>query len=503
MKKLTLSMIVKNEEKYLEGCLDSVKDIVDEIVIVDTGSTDKTLEIAQRYNSKIFKFEWIHDFSAARNYALSKSTGNWILYLDADERLSADSKEEVKKIIKLNDKLGVNCIVNNIDEYSGNDKTMNYVRLFKNDSNIYFKGKAHEQILESLLENGYEIIDSAIEIIHLGYNLPREELKLKAERNLKMLLDEFNESGSSYYAYQLGNTYAVLENYEKAYEYYKIALEDKNLDGDYKSVCLLNLADYEMRNGNLETSEELVLQGLKINPEHVWLHLLASQIYSALGNFDLSIQHCKTALNIRDNQKQKNSKLLEVNVSKEQVLYQAMLVSIKAQNGKEFEYFINKFVALGHNKEALMIKKMILEQTLDDSGMELINNIINKDNLEFYLTLISKLEFEKRIKLLLDMYDKFKDNTKYLLLVGLSLMEGKSYKEAEEILTHSLNQQDKDPSVIFYLISIYLETNQIKKIPSILDFAYKNFGENKLVMSKLKDIQIKLQPIIEQYQPTL
>ncbi len=78
---LTLSMIVKNEEKHLRECLESVTEVVDEIVIVDTGSTDKTLEIAKEFNAKIFHFNWINDFSAARNFALSKSTGEWILIL--------------------------------------------------------------------------------------------------------------------------------------------------------------------------------------------------------------------------------------------------------------------------------------------------------------------------------------------------------------------------------------------------------------------------------------
>ncbi|WP_337872164.1 glycosyltransferase family 2 protein, partial [Ignavibacterium sp.] len=82
--KITLSMIVKNEERYLEDCLNSVKNVFDEIIIVDTGSTDNTLKIAEKFNAKVFHFDWINDFSAARNFALSKSTGEWILYLDAD-----------------------------------------------------------------------------------------------------------------------------------------------------------------------------------------------------------------------------------------------------------------------------------------------------------------------------------------------------------------------------------------------------------------------------------
>ena len=80
MPKLTLSMIVKNEEQYLHGCLKSVKDVADEIIIVDTGSTDSTKDIASSFGAKIYDFDWIDDFSAARNFALEKSTGDWILY---------------------------------------------------------------------------------------------------------------------------------------------------------------------------------------------------------------------------------------------------------------------------------------------------------------------------------------------------------------------------------------------------------------------------------------
>ena len=76
---ISLSMIVKNEEKYLRDCLESVKGVVDEIILVDTGSTDSTVRIAQEYGAKIFNFEWINDFSAARNYSLDQCSGDWIL----------------------------------------------------------------------------------------------------------------------------------------------------------------------------------------------------------------------------------------------------------------------------------------------------------------------------------------------------------------------------------------------------------------------------------------
>lgn len=97
---ITLAMIVKNEADNLAACLESVKDQVDEIVIVDTGSTDGTLEIAARYTDGIYTFAWQGDFSAARNYAVAKSSGQWILYLDADECLHCDPGQLRKTVTR-------------------------------------------------------------------------------------------------------------------------------------------------------------------------------------------------------------------------------------------------------------------------------------------------------------------------------------------------------------------------------------------------------------------
>src|SRR5690554_6641792 len=100
MYKISLCMIVKNEEEVLAQCLDSVKDICDEIIIADTGSTDRTKEIAGKYTDKIYDFEWIDDFSAARNFAFSKATMDYILWLDADDVLLGEDQEKLKKLKK-------------------------------------------------------------------------------------------------------------------------------------------------------------------------------------------------------------------------------------------------------------------------------------------------------------------------------------------------------------------------------------------------------------------
>src|SRR3989338_7182709 len=96
---ISLCMMAKNEEKLLEQCLNSVKSIADEIIIVDTGSTDRTKEIAKKFNAKIYDFRWVDDFSAARNESLKHATKNWIMVLDADESIAEEDLHELQKLI--------------------------------------------------------------------------------------------------------------------------------------------------------------------------------------------------------------------------------------------------------------------------------------------------------------------------------------------------------------------------------------------------------------------
>src|SRR3989344_2135515 len=95
---ISLCMIAKNEEKHLEECLNSVKELVDEVIIVDTGSTDKTKQIAKKFNAKIYDFKWVDDFSAARNESLKHATKDWILVLDADEVLDKEALKVIKNV---------------------------------------------------------------------------------------------------------------------------------------------------------------------------------------------------------------------------------------------------------------------------------------------------------------------------------------------------------------------------------------------------------------------
>jgi glycosyltransferase involved in cell wall biosynthesis len=141
---LTLAMIAKNEEAKLGRCLSSVADAVDEIVLVDTGSTDRTVEIAASAGARVTEFEWIGDFSAARNEANRHIETEWALWLDADEWLPPESVPLIREAIERLDVAGHFLIRRDIME-DGSIAEMELPRLWRHDTSIRFEGVVHEQ----------------------------------------------------------------------------------------------------------------------------------------------------------------------------------------------------------------------------------------------------------------------------------------------------------------------------------------------------------------------
>lgn len=146
---ISLCMIVKNEEDVLKRCVDSVKDIVDEIIIVDTGSTDKTREIAESLTDKVYDFEWIDDFSAARNFAYSKATMEYILILDADDVVLEEDREKFKKLKReLSPDVDMVLMPYNVGFDSKGNVTLTYnrERLSRRDRGFRWVEPVHEHL---------------------------------------------------------------------------------------------------------------------------------------------------------------------------------------------------------------------------------------------------------------------------------------------------------------------------------------------------------------------
>lgn len=192
---ISIALIVKNEEKNLKRCLLSLKPLTDaipcEVIVVDTGSIDKTVEIAKEFKGKVYNFTWINDFSAARNFCMSKCTGDWMLYLDADEALDSDASALIDFFNKQSDQSPV-CTAslrrkNYVDE-SFSAYTENRVQRIINlkIGSPKFVGAIHEAL---------EVSEPCIKlnqfIHHYGYAIPSEELKEKHRRNMEGLLSAY------------------------------------------------------------------------------------------------------------------------------------------------------------------------------------------------------------------------------------------------------------------------------------------------------------------------
>ncbi len=230
MKLLSLCMIVKNEEKSLPECLRYVKDVVDEIVIVDTGSEDGTVDVARRFTDKVYRFEWIDDFSAARNFSVDKATSRYVMWLDADDRVGeascsnllkikkdlARKKELVSYSFKITNTLG-----------GGRKESCFQMRLFPKVPGARFEGRVHEDVSLNLVKLGIPIIyDGSVEIVHSGYSDPEKNIE-KARRNLRLLIMDFEERGTWVTAYSLGNTYLYLGEKDKALDFFLKSMTDE------------------------------------------------------------------------------------------------------------------------------------------------------------------------------------------------------------------------------------------------------------------------------------
>jgi len=273
-------MIVKNEENFLADCLESVKNIADEIIVVDTGSTDRSVEIAKKYNSQIHKYTWCNDFSAARNESIKYAKGKWILWLDADERLQIKSLGELKKIIKSTQKPTVFQVQIHSPIKNGNYKRLSSAhRLFKNNVGIKFSGRVHEQI--SLNQNGTKIEEQKSNIIinHLGYDLEKDKQQMKSRRNKKLLEKMVSESPQNAYAhYTLAQHYASTDEHLKALQHFKIALNLNQFTIEMKVSLLNTTCETLIELGNLQEAKEKARQSITTIPEQVGGYYLLYKI---------------------------------------------------------------------------------------------------------------------------------------------------------------------------------------------------------------------------------
>ncbi|WP_182188054.1 glycosyltransferase family 2 protein [Pectinatus frisingensis] len=241
---ISACIIVKNNERDIKRWFNSVQQLSDEIIVVDTGSTDNTVNILNEKNVSVYYFQWCNDFAAAKNFALNKARGEWIVFLDADEYFS-DNVNIRNKLLQLVDQSvnAVSCRMINIDMDNNKNEINRFmqIRIFRNYQGIYYQGKIHEQLRADKIRLNI-IQRKDIVIYHTGYS---QNIYLeKVRRNLKILQESIKKDGENkYYFRYLGDCYYALLDYKKAIRYYEKHLESKIYSLGNENDVYFNLID--------------------------------------------------------------------------------------------------------------------------------------------------------------------------------------------------------------------------------------------------------------------
>jgi glycosyltransferase involved in cell wall biosynthesis len=271
-------MIVKNEEEFLGRCLESVKEVVDEIIIVDTGSTDSTVSIANKYNAKVYSFEWIGNFSAARNYSIKQATSDYILILDADEYLDSNVQLLLDQISSGKD-FYILSIKNYLDYHIFNHQA---IRVFKRNKGFTYKNKIHEHInIDDFVGLTQETIDFWIH--HTGYTGKLYTDRNKHERNLELLLTEVQNNPSGYTYLNLGNQYKSHGEYEKALDAFKQAFY-LSKDRVYLSFLLDQIGKCLLLLNRFEEGIAVISDSIEGFPGYTNLHFTLGELYVENGD---------------------------------------------------------------------------------------------------------------------------------------------------------------------------------------------------------------------------
>ncbi len=348
--KLSCCMIVKNEAERLPGCLESIKNLVDEIVILDTGSSDQTQEIAKKIGAKVYTAQWDNDFAKARNQALQYVTGDWILVLDADERFVAEKKVQLRQTILQKDLLVVNLIR---QEVGASQSPYSLVsRLFRNHPSITFSRPYHALIDDSVIqllskEPDWKIINLPnVSILHEGYQTdiinqqkkwqtaqavmeqyyhqhpddPYVASKLGGlyiemgqitqgiqilKQGLSLLNANFrepvytNQAASNLYElhYHLGIGYRKQQNLTQALYHYQAAAQI-NLLPALKLGAYNNLGNIYKETGNLIEAKTAYQQVLQIDPNLAIAHYNLGMTLRAMGEYRGAISAYRQAIEL-------------------------------------------------------------------------------------------------------------------------------------------------------------------------------------------------------------
>ena len=301
---LSIVMMVKNEERYLDKTLESLKPLMKEIdselIILDTGSDDSTVEIAKKHTDKVFFANWNNDFAKMRNISISHASGEWILILDADEQLT--NYDKLKEFFNSNLCEKYNSATITLKNIFSEDEDRYSIdpllRLFKNYDDFRYEGAIHEQpIFKSPTYNDIARFN------HYGYLFEDEEVRqLKESRNKAILLKEIEKRPNNpYINYQLGKQYIISQNYEDALFYMEKGYEIYEKNKYIPLFVTLDLANLYVDLSEFDKCENLCIKYIKNDDRNIDIYYYLATSQKQLNKYKKSIESYKRYLYLTEN----------------------------------------------------------------------------------------------------------------------------------------------------------------------------------------------------------
>jgi O-antigen biosynthesis protein len=272
--RLSLCLIARDSARTLPACLESIRPWVDEIVVVDTGSTDDTVAIARSFNARVFAFPWCDDFSTARNASIGHAQGTWLFWMDSDDTIDEANGSRLRELAYSQHRPNILGYVMQVHcpgpHLLGEDDctVVDHVKLVRNLPNLRFEGRIHEQVLPAIRRLGGDIEWTSLHVVHSGSDQSLAGRKRKQDRDLRILrLDLTERPNHPFVLFNLGMTYADMDEHATAIDYLRrsIAVSMPGESHLRKAYALLvsSLAQ------NAQTKEALAacLEGQKLFPE--------------------------------------------------------------------------------------------------------------------------------------------------------------------------------------------------------------------------------------------
>ncbi|CAM3692755.1 glycosyltransferase family 2 protein [Cohnella lubricantis] len=251
---ISVCMIVRNESAQLPHALRSIPPEYEKIV-VDTGSTDDTVRVAESLGAKVHHWAWQDDFAAARNESIAHATGEYVLILDADEELAEDAPAQIEAFVR--EHPGEPAVVSIWNQIDGEVHRTQMVRLFPNSPSFRYQGIVHEQLFENA--EPVHAVPSDISIKHIGYEKSVYEAQKKEERYLKLYGKQLTlEPNNGYLRYQIGKLHYSLQRYAEACESFRLCVGLQEEDRLYYAPMLV-MYGYALKNLNRSAEAEALL----------------------------------------------------------------------------------------------------------------------------------------------------------------------------------------------------------------------------------------------------